>query len=314
MKMTRVVMISLVSLLAFGCKNDQPKEQPTSESVEVDAEAAPEKPVVAEPRKFGQAWADVDEAARTAAFGEPAKLRSLLSYELVRSATPEEKGAEIGPYGLVVANEKTKDLNREQDIGIRRARSVIVAQARVFEGQDLATLCKIDCQRAALNAAFATAAGGPIFNEDGSPSVEALKKLFSALYVQPDAKLLGLEAKELYAMMRPAARDVSGIYAGLNAIGLKEVEASFKNALEEHPEPESAVNRGLLKFYKRYTNLEGVADKGGIESESSHWTLVSFWIRRIDDGSAPVLASFMNKFFKDYDPEWHQKYFAGSGD
>lgn len=311
MKFLKIFILCTLVSSALACKKDEPAEAPVEEKAE-ELEPAPE-PEEPEPKKFGQAWANADEAARTAAFDDPSKLRGLLTYSVVRSSTPEPEGTEVGPYQLAVANDKTRDFNRAAGIGMRRLRSVFVQQARVHQGQDLATICRSECQQMALNAAFSKVAGGPLFAEDGSANPEPLQKLFTALYVEPDASLLGLQARDIYTLVRPAAREITGVYAGLKEIGFKDVSEAFDTALAENPEPETGVNTGLLKFYKRYTNLEGVAQKAGLEQDSSHWTAVGFWMRRIKEGTADVFASFANKTLKDYDPDWHTKHF-GAGD
>lgn len=316
--MRRIQTVVLLAVLALivGCSSrcgDKDAEAPlpsAGQVEEVESDDEPEqKP---QPIVMGREWVNVDDERRRSAFQEVSGVRGLLAYELLSRARSKPEGEEFGPYALAVGDgDATRDFNRETTAGFRSLRSSVVVQARKVALEDSRGRCGHACTRGVISQALEPVASGLLWKDgDANVDVKVLQTLLSKMYVQPDANLLGVKASDVYRLLRGAARQVSGLAAGLEDIGLDNVREAYKTALAEHPDPDSGVNRDLIGFYRTYTAEQEVPSRGGLQDNSRHWATVSFWMRRLEDGSYDVLRTYMIKGLRDYDPEWYQARFG----
>ncbi|OJH42356.1 hypothetical protein [Cystobacter ferrugineus] len=158
---------------------------------------------------------------------------------------------------------------------------------------------------------------------------ELLRELLEAAYLPPGTPLLGTTTDEIFPVFRRRLRvemQLHDCLAELVAPRIPEIEREFTTALkskstrrwldDEPAEPggwhsEHAWDRSWWEhpkdrrsFYawvyyeRRVTYVCGIAPGESSPSE------VGFWIRRFEDGTAPVLAGSLKRVLSAYDGDW----------
>ena len=66
----------------------------------------------------------------------------------------------------------------------------------------------------------------------------------------------------------------------------------------------------MTTFYRRYVNMNDVAGKTGLEKSVRLGIAAGFWMRRLDDGTAPVVEETLKRLLLSYDKPLHDATFA----
>ncbi|HEY3445381.1 MAG TPA: hypothetical protein VGK67_03410 [Myxococcales bacterium] len=132
---------------------------------------------------------------------------------------------------------------------------------------------------------------------------DALRVFLAAAYVAPDEPVLGLTAQTLYPAFRRRVRNELRLYRGLTeqlGAPLPELKAEF---LKSHPgKPD--VERDWREFYRFLFEKTDSLRAFGISGCELRDLDLGFWVRRIEDGTAPMLGGFLKKVVAAYDADW----------
>ena len=133
--------------------------------------------------------------------------------------------------------------------------------------------------------------GKPLYKGLARLDVEAVKQLSGFLLdLDPMQRVMGGGATvgEVYVAFSPAAKDFLTTHAALKKYGEKKALERYRQALKVRGagEPKGA-QRDMVDFY--YTFSEELS----LQQMDYGHTLVGFWLRRMDDGSAPVILEFI---------------------
>ncbi len=131
-----------------------------------------------------------------------------------------------------------------------------------------------------------------LYDPDKGYDAESLKQFLDTLTVKAEHKLLGVTARELYPFFTNAVDFHLQIHTALNekigADKLAELRSAFVAAQGEG-EPD------LREFYTELSKSQPSLNRGIEHFASSHALEVGFWVRRIEDGTAPVLSAFLQR-------------------
>jgi hypothetical protein len=140
--------------------------------------------------------------------------------------------------------------------------------------------------------------GGRLYAADGRVDKKALKKLLDGVWIEPDAPLAGLPAREIYALHRGECRAAALVYVALrDGVGKGAALKKYKAALARDA-------HAMGKFYRDLAGAPGIAGAATAETKDPTY-LTGFWLRRMADGTDAELFAFLSKVLKAYDPEFH---------
>lgn len=132
---------------------------------------------------------------------------------------------------------------------------------------------------------------------------DALRVFLAAAYVGPDEPVLGMTAKAIYPAFRRRVRNELRLYRGATR-QLGAPLADLKAEWLEGAPAASEAGRDWRPFYKSLAERTDSLRAFGIGPCEVRDADLGFWIRRIDDGTAPLLGAFLEKLVREYDAEW----------
>jgi hypothetical protein len=153
----------------------------------------------------------------------------------------------------------------------------------------------------AFNRVLRDRLGADLFDEanPGALAPAALDRLLAEIWIDPDSRLLGTQAKQLYRLYRPIVWDYVRVYRALDEhVGrgkaLRELAKARKQA---------GADGDLLPFYEEFTARHRIAEHAGMKERWGTNVIAGFWIRRMADGTDARLIAFAGKIARGYDPE-----------
>ena len=281
-----------VALLALSaCKNDPPAA-PKTETASTATQTA-EQAVEQQPAGLGSQYVGLDDDARAelAKSGDPATIRNIMTFEMFRFGNALRDGA-VGPYEV-----GGKRIEKPLMIGLRQIRGIAVRLANP------APECPIECERQALNKLAEPLTAGLFYKADGTIDGQIFKTLVDKLWVEPADDVLGIPAAKVYEVFQPVMRDYALVYKAIGEVGVDATKGEFTAALAEDPTK-------MTTFYRRYVNMNDVAGKTGLEKSVRLGIAAGFWMRRLDDGTAPVVEETLKRLLLSYDKPLHDATFA----
>lgn len=154
------------------------------------------------------------------------------------------------------------------------------------------------------------ALGRPAYDpEQKRVDPQAIKELLDEAFIAPSEPLLGTTAQNLYPVFRRRLRNEMLVYLGMVRLApdLPRLEREFKADPWKHfgsQEQGGDAPEGRLAFYWHlFCELDGLGSFGVAPGELTSRDL-GFWVRRFEDGTAPILGAFMQRVLEAYDPHW----------
>ncbi len=285
------LIIAAILVLSSACKQDPPAEKPApATATQTAVQAVEEKPTV-----YGAEFVEMSDEAQATLIksGSIEGIRNLVAYKLYQFGNPAEEGA-VGP--LQVGNTK---IEVPLMIGLRQSR-MLVARLGGAPGD-----CEVTCQNTHLNKVAEPIVGGLLFKEDGSLDAELLKSLIEKIQIGANDKVLGIPAPAVYASFKPTLREYALVYKTLNKIGPDVIKAEFKAALSEAGDDKDAMST----FYRRFVNMNDVVALSGLTKSNRHAVSTGFWMRRMADGTMPLVEETLKKILVEFDKPLHDEVF-----
>lgn len=281
MNKTWIVALALVGSMA--CKQDPPADKPAETAAQTATQTAAQE--AAKP-EVGAEYVGLDGDAKAAilAKGDVAKSRELLTFELFQYGNAVRDG-QVGP--VEIGGQK---FDKPMMVGLRQTRLIVVRAAAAPND------CEVACQNAHLNKAFEPVTQLQLFKDDANLDGAALQKLIDAFWVGPQDTVLGISGATLYQVFRPVVHEYAHVLKALKAMGdapTTEFKAELATAGDDP--------KVMPTFYKRFVNMNDIAGKSGLEKSSRLAIASGFWMRRMADGTAPVLEDALRKTLDAYD-------------
>lgn len=285
------LIIASILVLSSACKKDPPAENPApATATQTAVQAVEEKPTV-----YGEEFVEMNEEAQATLIksGSVEGVRDLVAYKLYQFGNAAEEGV-VGP--LQVGNTK---IETPLVIGLRQSR-MLVARLGGASGD-----CDVTCQNIHVNKVAEPIAGGLLFKEDGSLDAEMLKTLIGKVQFGASDKVLGIPAPAVYASFKPTLREYALVYRTLKKIGPDVVKAEFKAALADAGDDKEAMSM----FYRRFVNTNDVVALSGLTKSNRHAVSTGFWMRRMADGTLPIVEETLKKMLVEFDKPLHDEVF-----
>jgi len=294
--MNRMIVLGLLATLALtGCKKkeqDKADDKPTPE-INEPAKVQPPMIVGADTEALGP-----EGRADALVSGDVARSREVAVWLVLVNAAPtnDERDALV----IIPGASSERPTNKSFILGISGIRNVVLMAAS--EKLGIPNLCGSECRVPFINALAKPIAGGDVYKEAGVLDPQVLKKFLDTVYVKPDTELLGVKASDVYPLLRPIVFEFVMMQRAIRVLGKEKVLEEFNEAREAAgPDPEGGINNEMLTFYRRFANQNNLGMLAGLESDRSHFMLGGFWMRRLADGTEPVLDAFFKVMLKDYD-------------
>lgn len=292
--MKRAFLVGLIGAVAIGgCKKDEPEtNNSATKTPEVQKEAP--APEVQEPAFIGEELSNksAEERVKMLTSGDATQFREAALYQVMtRASLVQDEAMERAV--LVHGGNAQKPNTKPLYIGYMGAQNLIFFSLR--EELSIPNVCGAECRVPFYNALLKPFSTEDVFKGDGALDPKALKNTIDALYIKPDASLLGVQAKDVYPVVRPIVYEWVMTHKAIRTLGKDEVLAEF--------EAEKAKGESLVPFYKDFATKKNLGMLAGLDSNRSHFALAGFWMRRLADGSEPVLDAALKIMLKDYDQE-----------
>lgn len=286
--MKRLVLSGILALALVGCKKKE--EAPVEEAAKPEVK----QEVVAGPVEIGRTLADMTPEARAEDLvsSDASKVREVVVWELLQRSGLES--GELTPHAVVYGREPA--LTKRPlylNLGGLRGAALYAAAAKL----EVPNVCGTECRVPIYNTIAKGVAGNDVFKEPGVIDPLALKSLLDALYVEPDKSLLGATAKDIYPLLRPIVYEFVMTQRAIRVLGKEKSLGEFNAAMAKT----ATDKRAMLNFYKDFATQNNLGMLAGLEANRSHAQITGFWLRRLADGSEPVLDVFFKKMLKDYD-------------
>ncbi len=162
-----------------------------------------------------------------------------------------------------------------------------------------------ECRREASSAWVAALTDRALYLRDGALDPEALDAALSAIWIDPDATLSGSPARDLYALYQPSVAAHLRVWKNIQRVGERKIMKGWRAERKR-----SAMNGGDLvhSFYRDRARFPGVFE-GFSARDRAATEIYGFWLRRIDDGTAPVILDHAKRLTTQYDPALHDEVF-----
>lgn len=290
MKSKFILAVAFVALTA--CKQE-PAQAPKTETAQALQTAAQvEAPKATAGAEFmgmeAQAKADLLKQ------GDVERTRSLLTFEFFGAANALREGS-LESFSV---GDRTHD--KPLILGLRQARILTV---RAAGGP---TECDAACQNTHVNKAFEPLIGGVLYKEDGSLNAATLKTLADKLWAGPEDKTLTLSNALIYQAFKPSVREYALVFKALRAMD----QAALRTEFDTELKASASDPRAMVTFYKRFANMNDLAGATGLEKSSRLAIAAGFWMRRMADGTLPVMEETLKRTLMAYDKPLHDEVFA----
>ena len=137
--------------------------------------------------------------------------------------------------------------------------------------------------------------GRPLYEELGRLDAKTMALILADLdTLSQQDELIGAPAKQVYAVMAPALNDYLEVWAGMEKRGLEALRKEYKVLLERHGMTEEAGPKDS-SILEDYDKILKSLEIDALRNPYYGHTIVGFWLRRIDDGTAQVLVSSMER-------------------
>ncbi len=144
----------------------------------------------------------------------------------------------------------------------------------------------------------------------------ALQELIDGAYVAPDAPLLGSTARAVYTVFRPFVRAQARLFRVLD-----DKRPAIQELADKGMGPGAHPGRAATfftddfsgdpadrrTFYRDVSAALDLDRDAGLCRNRFDPLDVGFWLRRFDDGSAPVLGRALDRVLGDYDPKFKKE-------
>jgi len=284
------IIIASILVLASSCKQDPPAEAPATATQTV-VQAVEEKPSV-----YGAEFMDMSDEAQATLIksGDPAKVRDLVAYKLYEFGNAAGEGT-VGP--LQVGNKKVE---QPLMIGLRQSRMLVAKLGGAPSD------CDVECQNTHLNQVAEPLTGGLLYKADGSVDAAMLKTLIEKMQFGAGDSVLGIPATAVYASFKPTLREYALVFRTLNKIGPDVVKGEFNAALADAGDDKDAMST----FYRRFVNMNDVVGQSGLQKSNRHAVATGFWMRRMADGTLPLIEETLKKTLVEFDKPLHDEVFS----
>ena len=161
------------------------------------------------------------------------------------------------------------------------------------------------CYRDASAAWVASLVDMPLYTQSGKLDPKAIDATLTAITLATDATAAGLPARDVYALYRPTVAAHLRMWKNIQRVGERQMMRGWRDAKGR------ADSTGDSMFYTFYSNRSGFPGvfEGFGPNDWHAPKIFGFWLRRIADGTAPVLIDHARKITKAYDPELHDEIF-----
>jgi len=284
------IIIASILVLASSCKQDPPAEAPAT-ATQTAVQAVEEKPSV-----YGAEFMDMSDEAQATLIksGDPAKVRDLVAYKLYEFGNAAGEGT-VGP--LQVGNKKVE---QPLMIGLRQSRMLVAKLGGAPSD------CDVECQNTHLNQVAEPLTGGLLYKADGSVDAAMLKTLIEKMQFGAGDSVLGIPATAVYASFKPTLREYALVFRTLNKIGPDVVKGEFNAALADAGDDKDAMST----FYRRFVNMNDVVGQSGLQKSNRHAVATGFWMRRMADGTLPLIEETLKKTLVEFDKPLHDEVFS----
>ena len=284
------IIIASILVLASSCKQDPPAEAPAT-ATQTAVQAVEEKPSV-----YGAEFMDMSDEAQATLIksGDPAKVRDLVAYKLYEFGNAAGEGT-VGP--LQVGNKKVE---QPLMIGLRQSRMLVAKLGGAPSD------CDVECQNTHLNQVAEPLTGGLLYKADGSVDAAMLKTLIEKMQFGAGDSVLGIPATAVYASFKPTLREYALVFRTLNKIGPDVVKGEFNAALADAGDDKDAMST----FYRRFVNMNDVVGQSGLQKSNRHAVATGFWMRRMADGTLPLIEETLKKTVFEFDKPLHDEVFS----
>jgi hypothetical protein len=284
------IIIASILVLASSCKQDPPTEAPAT-AAQTAVQAVEEKPSV-----YGAEFMDMSDEAQATLIksGDPTKVRDIVSYKLYEFGNAAGEGS-VGP--LQVGNKKVE---QPLMIGLRQSRMLVAKLGGAPSD------CDVECQNTHLNQVAEPLTGGLLYKADGSVDSAMLKILIEKVQFGAGDTVLGIPATAVYASFKPTLREYALVFRTLNKIGPDVVKGEFEAALADAGDDKDAMST----FYRRFVNMNDVVGQSGLQKSNRHAVATGFWMRRMADGTLPLIEETLKKTLVEFDKPLHDEVFS----
>ncbi len=284
------IIIATILVLASSCKQDPPAEAPAT-AAQTAVQAVEEKPSV-----YGAEFMEMSDEAQATLIksGDPAKVRDLVAYKLYEFGNAAGEGS-VGP--LQVGDKKVE---QPLMIGLRQSRMLVAKLGGAPSD------CDVECQNTHLNQVAEPLTGGLFYKTDGSIDSAMLKTLIEKVQFGAGDTVLGIPATAVYASFKPTLREYALVFRTLNKIGPDVVKGEFDAALADAGDDKDAMST----FYRRFVNMNDVVGQSGLQKSNRHAVATGFWMRRMADGTLPLIEETLKKTLVEFDKPLHDEVFS----
>lgn len=169
-------------------------------------------------------------------------------------------------------------------------------------GADLDENCISECLNDSLDRNLFKTLGGEIFLGMGRIDGVRLDKVAEAFWLEPDEELMGIKGRLYWDVFGRVPKDLYTTRMAVKDYGDDKALKAFRDV---HNKMKGPSDRTMLRHYRFWTREAGFTQtlEGKIEFKLID-VYVGFWLRRLHDGTEPVVMKWVNKALETYEPEF----------
>jgi hypothetical protein len=152
------------------------------------------------------------------------------------------------------------------------------------------------CQRIVYDEMIRIKYGRPLYRDLAKLDDKTLALILKDLdAIGADTPMLGSTAAHVYQAVAPAVHDYLLVWEAMGTKGRKSMHARYKKKLKKRGVLRKGnATRDMVSFYYDL-NEDDMPEVKGLHEDGYTHTIIGFWMRRIDDGTADDLVGFMRR-------------------
>lgn len=225
--------------------------------------------------------------------GEPVAMLTLFASESVRQSRERlQRDALAAPIKVATADGEV-EVAKSLFVHPLVMRGHIRRAVTTFAADKVEKRCGRECINEAVSGFLKPTIGGPLFLEEGKMNPEAVGPLLEKLWVDPETPLLGVPASSWYSIFAPTFRAYVDVRRALSDDAIKAGAAKLAGLKDA---------KEISQFYTDWANEAKLAEKTQLAASDAR-AVAGWWLRRTNDGTAPLFDAQITKVIEGYAPE-----------
>lgn len=168
---------------------------------------------------------------------------------------------------------------------------------------DFSKICsdQKQCEVATLNFLLSSRVAKPMMAKAGIFNPASVAALLKQTRIKPQTPFLGTTAQEVYNVYKPTIENLILVWSAIDKVGVKKTLTAYRKALKK--------NDHMLAFYNSFATRHDIFKKSK-QTQGQSWgvnTPLGFWMRRLHDGSAKVILTWLKNTLTPFDAELAKK-------